>query len=770
MKKLLTKVFPFLMLSLMVIGVLFNLHELPFLAKQDVLAYDPTYFVTTWKTDNPGLSNSTSISLSFDKGPFDIDWECDGTFDEFGLYGGVSHDYGVAGTYDVCVRGYIGSFRLYDTLRDNLKIIDVKQWGDVGWETMEYSFVECSNLVGTAIDAPVWADGVDNISLISAFYGATSFNGAIGNWDTSNVTNMDSMFFEATSFNQDIGGWDTGSVEDMSNMFSGAHSFNQDIGSWDTSNVTGMSNMFFMVSSFNQNIGGWDTGSVVDMHGMFFMASSFNQNIGGWDISKVQSMDGMLFYSNLSTENYDKTLIGWHEQGIDKTGLGYTLGADGLKYCLATSQRGSLINDYGWTIEGDTFECTAPIPSLEYSREDGRTRLTWTISNTPLNIIDYIIEYSTDNINWETYDDGVSTEKTVLIDKIPDGSYYFRVSSVTDTLQSSPSNVIHANDFLPPMIDISAPTKIDNKDIVDTLITITDNVELKDDALVSIVGGVVNSCTRLSITSIQCSVTITQSGDLIATAKDAVGNLVTKTETGYIIDKEKPTAVISLAEGQSESTNNDEIKFKVTFSKNVFGLTAEDFVLTGTTGLVTKVVQLSANVYEVIVEGMTDGDSVILALLADKVQDSFGNGNTESIGGKSVLYKITPPDGSVGQASVVEGEKIVIRGAVDDPKAKVEVVLDGVHYNAVNNGDGTWELLMDMPSVLGVGTYDLRVIFTDEVGNSDEVVLSAAIKIEGKKSLPASGASSIIVILSVLLIALGGCFSFAGSLQRRSEE
>lgn len=66
-------------------------------------------FVTTWKTDNPGYSDSTSILISINPDynyNYDVDWNNDGVYDDLGVTTAIVHDYGVAGTYTIAIRGH----------------------------------------------------------------------------------------------------------------------------------------------------------------------------------------------------------------------------------------------------------------------------------------------------------------------------------------------------------------------------------------------------------------------------------------------------------------------------------------------------------------------------------------------------------------------------------------------------------------------------------------------------------------------------------------
>src|SRR5690625_8042134 len=88
---------------------------------------------------------------------------------------------------------------------DSLKLLSVKQWGDVRCESMEYAFARATNLEIHAADAP---DLRKVTSMKGMFACAASVNSDFNHWDVSSVTNMESMFESASAFNGDISSWD----------------------------------------------------------------------------------------------------------------------------------------------------------------------------------------------------------------------------------------------------------------------------------------------------------------------------------------------------------------------------------------------------------------------------------------------------------------------------------------------------------------------------------------------------------------------------------
>lgn len=275
-----------------------------------------TNFITTWKTDNPGTSNSSSIRIPTTGGGYNysVDWNNDGVMDETGLTDDVTHDFGSPGTYTIQICGAFP--RIYfNNNHDKEKIVSIDQWGDNGWTDMQSAFFGASNLEGNYSDAPDLSGAVNLgwmfrnassfngqvnnwdtstvTSLWRVFNGASSFNQPINNWETGNVTDMRSVFGQASSFNQPVSNWDTGEVLLMQWAFQDAAAFNQDISSWNTEKVTTMRQMFQRASSFNQNINSWNTAQVTDMFSMFSGASAFNQPLNNWNTAKVTTMGSM---------------------------------------------------------------------------------------------------------------------------------------------------------------------------------------------------------------------------------------------------------------------------------------------------------------------------------------------------------------------------------------------------------------------------------------------------------------------------------------------
>ena len=103
---------------------------------------------------------------------------------------------------------------------DNGITIKAKEWAKIGATgiiaNLSYTVVNeemLREMLANEEDlTKIVTSKVTNMSLL--FYGAETFNQAIGNWDLSKVTTVHSMFYGATSFNQNLGNWNVDAVTD----------------------------------------------------------------------------------------------------------------------------------------------------------------------------------------------------------------------------------------------------------------------------------------------------------------------------------------------------------------------------------------------------------------------------------------------------------------------------------------------------------------------------------------------------------------------------
>lgn len=341
-------------------------------------------FITTWNTTLPGTSNNDQIKIPVHGSAtynYDVDWDNDGTYDEYGITGSVTHTFPTSGIKTIRIKGnFPRIFTVGST--DARKLLSIDQWGCISWTDMTFAFSGCSNMNIVAPDAPDLSNvtslssmlrscnsltasldhwDVSNIiNFSNCFRFSSNFNGNISNWDVSNASLMSFMFNSATSFNQDLSNWDVSGVGTFESMFDSATAMNADISSWNVSNANNMKEMFELASSFNQDISGWDVSGINNFNAMFKDATLMDQDLSSWDLSGATDISNMLDHSGFSLDNYDNMLITWNSNS-PPTGL--SLGAAGLKWCLGDDARDALINISGWTITNDTRYCMGDISS-----------------------------------------------------------------------------------------------------------------------------------------------------------------------------------------------------------------------------------------------------------------------------------------------------------------------------------------------------------------------------------------------------------------------
>jgi hypothetical protein len=229
---------------------------------------------------------------------------------------------------------------------------------------------------------------------------------SIGNWNTSNATDMTQMFVNQPKFNQNIGSWNVGQVTNFTAMFgiywtvstpwqtmsgSFTNGGSPSIGNWDISKATNISFMFMNQLSFNQNIGSWDVSKVTSFNSMFALnnptptftsslflfnnggshsinnwnttsstridqmfrqAGGFNQPIGNWNVSNITNFANFMTDksdTDYSIANYDALLNGWASRPVVS---GRSINFGTIKYSAAASASRAILTSSpnSWTI------------------------------------------------------------------------------------------------------------------------------------------------------------------------------------------------------------------------------------------------------------------------------------------------------------------------------------------------------------------------------------------------------------------------------------
>ena len=142
-----------------------------------------------------------------------VDWG-DGTTDNITSHTApeVTHTYPSGGTYTIAISGDILGWRFNDG-GDRFKMGEIQKWGVLNI-SVDAGFWGCGNMTCTATDAPT----ITTTILTRYFRNCDNFNGAIGNWDVSNVQVMNVMFYDSDAFDQDISNWDITQVTNFTNF------------------------------------------------------------------------------------------------------------------------------------------------------------------------------------------------------------------------------------------------------------------------------------------------------------------------------------------------------------------------------------------------------------------------------------------------------------------------------------------------------------------------------------------------------------------------
>ncbi|PTV43291.1 Ig-like domain repeat protein, partial [Acinetobacter oleivorans] len=356
-------------------------------------------------------------------------------------------------------------------------------------------------------------------------------------------------------------------------------------------------------------------------------------------------------------------------------------------------------------------DITAPVVALDdVLTNDSTPALTGTVNDPTATVV-----VTVDGVNYPATNngDGTWTLADNTLPALTDGPH-----TITVTATDAAGNV--GSDTAVVTVDTTAPVvSFTDASTNDTTPALTGTIDDPAATVVVTVDGINYNATNNgdgTWTLADNTLPVLADGPhtVSVTATDVAGNVSTPATGTVTVDATAPTLAISaddLALAAGETAN---ITF--TFSEAVAGFDATDITLVGgTLGALTTTDNIT---WTAVFTPDGTGTAPSITVADGSYTDTVGNPGTGDVldGTDGFIVDLVAPVVSFTDASTNDTTP-ALTGTIDDPAATVVVTVDGINYNATNNGDGTWTLADNTLPVLADGPHTVSVTATDVAGN-----------------------------------------------------